>query len=361
MIELEIICIYKSSNKQVYVDVIRNGKFYNKVKVLELINFINNTKDISCKNFLVVDNFYFRGKNCKLRMEVLDYEQVRLDVRKLHESNRKGHRRVESGITRKEEERNFKYTGKRGRDFKSDRACKRGYETKPISRTSNDVCDDIIKYDKDSIALLNSCTAKDFKKNFDKAHKSILFSPCVDKHSEDELSDMCCLYTKGVGFVAVNKDGNICSVLKDTDSKVRGFAKISIINALRHNGDKLDCFALDRAGNLVDMYMRCGFIPVCRVKFNPEYAPEGWSSEWGTPDVVFMMHNLDTADEVIKKYGTYGNYDEFLKNHDVPYFNDYDDAWNYRDKMLQMSKDKKYNRSLKGGFNILKSALSKSK
>ena len=361
---LEIVCIYKKDDKQVYVDIKKNGILYQKLKVSEVIEFINNIDNVNCTNFSIVDSSYFRGRNCKLRMEVLDYEQVRLDVRKLYESDRKGYRRVESGTTRKKEKWNSQYSGERRRDSESDRACKRGCKTKSISSTSNDVCDDIIKYDKDNIALLNNCTAKDFKKNFDKAHKSIPFSPCVDKHSEAELSNMCCLYTRGVGFVAVSKDGNICSVLKDEGSKVRGFAKISIVNALRHNGDKLDCFALDRAGNLVDMYMRCGFIPICRVKFNPEYAPEDWKSEWGTPDVVFMAHNLDTADEVVKKYGTYSSYQQYLKDNgedSVPYFEDYDEAFAYRDKVLQDMRNKKYSKSLKGGFNIFKDALSKTK
>ena len=84
----------------------------------------------------------------------------------------------------------------------------------------------------------------------------------------------------------------------------------------------------------------------------------------GTPDVVFMAHNLDTADEVVKKYGTYSSYQQYLKDNvedSVPYFEDYDEAFAYRDKVLQDMRNKKYSKSLKGGFNIFKDALSKTK
>lgn len=76
------------------------------------------------------------------------------------------------------------------------------------------------------------------------------------------------------------------------------------------------------------------------------------------------MHNLDTADETIKKFGSFGTYRQYLEKNgadSVPYFEDYDDALAYRDKMLQDAKNKKFSKSLKGGFNIFKDALSKSK
>lgn len=358
---LEIVCIYKSDDKQLFVDIKKNNVLFSHLPVKEVIDFIINTTDIECVNFSVVDNSYFRGKNCKLRMEVLNYEQVRLDEEKFYDGDRKGHRRVERGTTRKEGDCRSKCSRRRASNFRANSTNSRRSETNKINRTSDDVLTSTLKYDSSGVVVLDFCSPREFKKNFDSIKSSIPFSPCVDSHSEEELSRMCCLYTRGVGFVAIEKDGNICSVLKDKHSVVDSFSKTSMINALRHGGVKLDCFAIGYKGSLVDMYMNAGFIPVCRVKFNSEYAPEGWKSEWGTPDVVMMMHNLDTADEVCKKYGSYGSYKDYLeKNGDslVPYFDDYDEALKYRDDKLDELKSKKYSKSLKGGFNRFKSAFS---
>lgn len=72
-----------------------------------------------------------------------------------------------------------------------------------------------------------------------------------------------------------------------------------------------------------------------------------------------MMHNLDTSDEVIKNYGNYGNYGSYSDYTDsIPYFDDYDEALHYRDKVLEERKKKKYSRTLRGSLNVLKKALS---
>lgn len=50
------------------------------------------------------------------------------------------------------------------------------------------------------------------------------------------------------------------------------------------------------------MYAQEGFEPVAKVKFNPEYAPEGWDYEaLGEPYIYVMAHNGDSVDDVIKK------------------------------------------------------------
>lgn len=80
----------------------------------------------------------------------------------------------------------------------------------------------------------------------------------------------------------------------------------------------------------------------------------------GAPDVVVMAHNLDTPDEVVNKFGTYGSYKEYLSKYgenSVPYIDDYDEAIKYRDKILEDMKKKKYS-SIKGVFNLIKKASS---
>lgn len=146
-------------------------------------------------------------------MEVLSYDKVRVDEKKLYASNRGGHRRVERGTSKKEGDCRSECSRGRGFDSRLDRASTRGTHTDKANRTSDGILTSTLKYDSSGIVILDSCSPKDFKKNFDSIKSSIPFSPCVDSHTEEELSKMCCLYTKGVGFVAIEKDGNICSVL----------------------------------------------------------------------------------------------------------------------------------------------------
>ena len=349
---LEIQTIYKKGEKQVLVDIIRDGKLYRNLNVSDTISFIS-SNNVTMTNFSIVNNTYFRGKNCNLRMEVLSNEQIRLVVQKSHRGNRQGCGRTETGTITERERGGIRQNSGRGLNSQNDRTRQGGSSTNTINTSTNDVRN----------VPLRQVSPKVFKKNFDTTKKSLgKWSICVDSHSEEELSDMCCLYRKNFGFVAVCKDGNICSVLKDTGNTDKGFVKIAMIDALRHSGTKLDCYAIAKRDNLIDKYMKLGFIPVCRVKFCKEYAPDGWDySLLGEPDVVMMMHNLDTADEVKKKYGTYTDYDYFISTHDIPYIDDYDKALEYRDKKLKELMSNKYKKSVRGSVNRLKDAFSKVK
>lgn len=349
---LEIQTIYKKGDKQLLVDMLKDGKLYRNLNVSDTISFIS-SNNVTMTNFSIINNTYFRGKNCNLRMEVLSNEQIRLVVQKSRRGNRQGCGRTETGTITERERGGTRQNSGRGLNSQNDRTRQGGSSTNTINTFTNDVRN----------VPLRQVSPKVFKKNFDKTKQSLgKWSICVDSHSEEELSDMCCLYKKGFGFVTVCKDGNICSVLKDTGNTDKGFVKIAMIDALRHSGTKLDCYAIAKRDNLIDKYMKLGFIPVCRVKFCKEYAPDDWDySLLGEPDVVMMMHNLDTADEVEKKYGTYTDYDSFVNNHEVPYINDYDEALAYRDSKLDELITSKYKKSLNGGINRLRDAFSKAK
>ena len=71
--------------------------------------------------------------------------------------------------------------------------------------------------------------------------------------------------------------------------------------AIANGGTKLDCYG----AGLVRLYAQYGFVPVAKVKFNPEYANPGWNASRGPPDIYFMMHNGDNADAVVAREGTY--------------------------------------------------------
>ncbi|WP_342661655.1 hypothetical protein [Rhodococcus ruber] len=58
-------------------------------------------------------------------------------------------------------------------------------------------------------------------------------------------------------------------------------------------GHRLDCF--DTV--LPKLYTDAGFVPIARLAWNDDYAPDGWNYETyrrynnGRPDVVFMAYN----------------------------------------------------------------------
>ena len=351
---LEIQTIYKKGKKQLLVDIIRDDKLYKNLSVDETITFILSQSNVTMVNFSIINNTYFRGKNCNLRMEVLSNEQIRLCNREQGKSNRERPIRVERGIDGKKRE---KSTTRHLRE--NNTGLSREFTNK--SRRVQNVVSTGILNDIDNLEAYISKSK--FKTDFDAERANTEYAPCVDTHDLEELNSMSCFGHKDLGFFAVSSDGNICSVLKSSKNRKKGYTKDIMINAIRHGGNKLDCFAI-YDGGLVDYYMDVGFIPVCRVRFNPEYAPEGWKSTWGTPDVVMMMHNLDTADDILNKYSKFGTYKGYLSKHGdsfVPYFNDYDEALEYRDKRLSELIAIKYKKSLGGGINRLKSAFSKAK
>lgn len=160
-----------------------------------------------------------------------------------------------------------------------------------------------------------------FYENFNKAKEGARFKCCVDTHSVSELSEMICLTTEGNdGFIAVETSsknyGNICSVLKDSHNRSENFIRDMFANAIAVGGTKLDCY--DIGGFLPSLYCKAGFIPVCRVKFNPEFKPDDWEDAMGEPDIVFMYYCGDSPEKMVTKYGKYKPYSSY----EVPYIQD---------------------------------------
>lgn len=132
----------------------------------------------------------------------------------------------------------------------------------------------------------------------------------------------------GNAGVAVKPDGDIISVFSNPTAGRKQAVSTLLINALDAGGTKLDNFD----GRLSRIYEKHGFIPVARVAFDRDYAPDGWNYERdGTPDVIFWVHNGDTPEQVAQKIGTYEHYDTSR----LPLFSDYDSAQAYRDSLLE--------------------------
>lgn len=123
----------------------------------------------------------------------------------------------------------------------------------------------------------------------------------VHAYEADEYKDMRTFISPGgeAGF-AVKSDGDIVSVFRNPHVKdeKKGVAIHMLLIALQNGGKKLDCFD----GYLPKLYAKVGMVPVAKLGFNREYAPEGWNYERdGEPDVVFMKHNGDDFETVLRK------------------------------------------------------------
>lgn len=137
----------------------------------------------------------------------------------------------------------------------------------------------------------------------------------------------------GAAGLGVAKDGDIEAVYSNKAAGApKGVTKSLIPIAIANGGTKLDCYG----DGLVTLYSQYGFVPVAKVKFNPEYANPGWDASKGTPDIYFMMHNGDSADAVVAKEGTYSI--PTKAELDALPTMDYDEAYSYRDSLIQEGK-----------------------
>ena len=79
------------------------------------------------------------------------------------------------------------------------------------------------------------------------------------------------------------------------------------------------------------MYELYGFNPISKTPFDRRFAPDDWNYDRdGTPDVVFWIHNGDSAADVVLNFGTYLVDWEYVKD-----FRTYDEAEEYRDRLDQ--------------------------
>ncbi|MCD2114403.1 hypothetical protein LQ384_25160 [Rhodococcus rhodochrous] len=117
-------------------------------------------------------------------------------------------------------------------------------------------------------------------------------------YDEDEYRAMRLLVTDdGKAGVALKGD-EIVSVFAHKDCAHPRAARAMLRHATALGGHRLDCF--DTV--LPDLYADAGFVPVARLKWNDDYAPDGWDYETfrtfndGRPDVVFMAYDPDRVD-----------------------------------------------------------------
>lgn len=117
----------------------------------------------------------------------------------------------------------------------------------------------------------------------------------VHVYDEAEYRQMRLLVTDdGKAGVAL-KDDEIVSAFGHKDCAHPKAVQSMIRQATRLGGHRLDCF--DTV--LPTLYADAGFVPVARLAWNDDYAPDGWDYQQfgqfngGRPDVVFMAYDPD--------------------------------------------------------------------
>lgn len=108
----------------------------------------------------------------------------------------------------------------------------------------------------------------------------------LTEHSPGELEGYTLIGTEnGVVGVAVSPEGDIQNLYNHSGPS--GAGEEALEQAVEAGGRTLDCYD----GFLRDFYAAHGFRETGRIKFDPQYAPEGWSEEmFGQPDIVFMAY-----------------------------------------------------------------------
>lgn len=121
------------------------------------------------------------------------------------------------------------------------------------------------------------------------------YAASVYVYDEDEYRNMRLLVTDdGKAGVAL-KDDEIVSAFAHKDCAHPKAVQSMLSQATALGGRRLDCF--DTV--LPKLYAQAGFVPVARLKWNDDYAPDGWDYDTfrnfndGRPDVVFMAYDPD--------------------------------------------------------------------
>lgn len=175
-----------------------------------------------------------------------------------------------------------------------------------------------------------------FASAIDNAKKANKNGGSVDTHPTEELRTFKTFVAKNdMAGVAVKADGDITAVFKNSNYKQRGVVNDLIITARENGGTKMDCYGQF----LANAYEQCGYVPVARVPFNADYVSDPLLLKT-KPDVYVLMKNTDSIDTVIKKNGAKAYKLSSQEQLDkLPTF-EYDDALNYRDKLLRLQENK---------------------
>lgn len=140
--------------------------------------------------------------------------------------------------------------------------------------------------------------AETYRRQMETLRDGNRFAASVYVYSDDEYEGMRLLVTDDGRSGIALKDDEIVSLYAHHDSNHSGAANSMLETAVAAGGRRLDCF--DTV--LPAIYAKSGFVPVARLKWNDDYAPDGWDYDTyaafngGRPDVVFMAHDPASVD-----------------------------------------------------------------
>lgn len=173
---------------------------------------------------------------------------------------------------------------------------------------------------------LKIATPEEFYNAIGNAKKTNEYGTFVTQHSIEDYKKMRLFITiDGMAGIAITEDNNIVSIFNGGEK--RGVLKTLLPIAIENGGRKLDNYNSPRLSAMYEMY---GFNPVSNVKFNSKFAPDDWNYERdGEPDVVFWIHNGDTAEDVVLNFGRYSVPWEVVETFDT-----YENAEKFRDDLI---------------------------
>ena len=137
-----------------------------------------------------------------------------------------------------------------------------------------------------------------YREQMEQLKVSNRFASSVHIYSDDEYAKMRLFVTDDGSSGIALSDDEIVSAFSHRDSKYPNAAKSMLAVAVQQGGRRLDCY--DTA--LPRIYSEAGFVPVARLKWNDDYAPDDWNYtvysryNGGRPDVVFMAHDPTSVD-----------------------------------------------------------------
>lgn len=139
----------------------------------------------------------------------------------------------------------------------------------------------------------NSGKEEDKKNGTFGTKDSTWYGAAVHTYSKEEYSNMRLFLSANALCGFAIKDFDIISVFKHKN-ETRKVIDIITPQAIALRGKRLDCFNIRTV--LPFMYSKYGFIPVAKVKFDENEAPEDWNyARDGTPDTIFMVYSESVA------------------------------------------------------------------
>lgn len=174
---------------------------------------------------------------------------------------------------------------------------------------------------------IRRASPEEFYNAIGSAKETNKYGTFVTQHSVNDYGGMRLFITlDGTAGIAIEENGNIVSVFNGGTK--HGVLRTLLPVAIEHGGRKLDNY---NSQKLSDMYQLYGFHPISRVPFDRKFAPDNWNYERdGEPDIVFWIHNGDSAADVVLNFGKYS-----VPWDSVRAFDTYEEAQNYRDKQIE--------------------------